>query len=45
MKLSKTKKDSLSESLGPDKQLRVRGSPTLRMPLLSWGPYWVIPCL
>ena len=38
MKLSKTKKDSLSESLGPIKQRRVRGSPPLRIPLLSWGP-------
>ncbi len=39
MKLSKTKKDSLSESLGPIKQRRVRGSPPLRIPLLSWGPH------
>ncbi len=46
MKLSKTKKDSLSESLRPIKQLRVRGVPTpayaftilgspLRIPLAS----------
>jgi len=46
MKLSKIKKDSLSESLGPIKQRRVRGVPTpaytftilgspLRIPLAS----------
>jgi len=38
-----TKKDSLSESLGPIKQRRVRGSPPLRIPLLSWGPLLRIP--
>lgn len=38
MKLSKTKKDSLSESLGPIKQRRVRGVPTPVYIFIILGP-------